>query len=86
MEASTGSKIVVAEDGNKRTAISAEDVQQTLNDLAEWFKSNAANYFDKSLKDRQGAEKGELDAVLAGFGVSSTSHLALSLSKFNGGL
>ena len=46
VEASGGSKIVVAESGNKRKAITAEDVQQCIKDLSGWFQTNAAEYYN----------------------------------------
>ena len=38
---STASKIEVAVDGNKRTNISSEDLNQALNDLTNFYKDKA---------------------------------------------
>ena len=42
----SSSKISVAETGNKRETITNEDVNQALIDLAQWFTTNAADYFN----------------------------------------
>ena len=49
MVESSTKKFVVDEGGNKRGAISAEDTAQTLNDLKEWFKTNAPKYYKDNL-------------------------------------
>ena len=41
MESSKSSKIVVSEKGNKRLQTSADDVRQALNDITQYFKTNA---------------------------------------------
>ena len=37
VDASTRSEIVVAESGNKRKTITAEDVEQCIKDIAGWY-------------------------------------------------
>jgi hypothetical protein len=50
MVESSTKKFIVDEGGNKRGAsISAEDTAQTLNDLKEWFKTNASKYYQETL-------------------------------------
>ena len=41
VEATAEKKITVSEEGNRRKNITSDDVKQTLNDLTEWFKTNA---------------------------------------------
>jgi hypothetical protein len=38
-------KFVVDEGGNKRQEISVDDVKQALNDINQWFRSNASSYY-----------------------------------------
>jgi hypothetical protein len=49
MVESSTKKFIVDEGGNKREVISAEDTAQTLNDLKEWFKTNAPKYYQDNL-------------------------------------
>lgn len=72
------SKITVAETGNKRNALSNEDVSQAIVDIAQWFKTKAPKYFEAKMK--AGAESSALAAFTA------PEHLKILLSKFNGGM
>ena len=83
VEASGGSKIVVAESGNKRKAITAEDVQQCIKDLSGWFQTNAAEYYNSQLKNCQGAPEADVAKALGEFGAGS-SMLGVALQKYNG--
>ena len=85
VEASAGSKIVVAESGNKRKAITNEDVMQCIKDLSGWFETNAADYFNSKLKVCQGAASAEVAKVLGEFGAGN-SMLGVALQKYNGSL
>ena len=40
--------------GNKRTAISKEDVNQALSDILFWFKENGASYYADALENNKG--------------------------------
>lgn len=40
--------------GNKRTAISKEDVNQALSDIVFWFKENGASYYADTLEINEG--------------------------------
>ena len=84
MESSTGSKIVVAESGNKRKTISAEDVEQCIKDIAGWYQTKAENYYTNKLKTCAGAPPEEVKAVLGEFSAAD-SHLSVQLTKYNGG-
>jgi len=54
MESHSGKKFIVDEGGNKRKAISNDDVRTAIHDIIEWFKSNASSYYDKYLKENKG--------------------------------
>jgi sensor c-di-GMP phosphodiesterase-like protein len=45
------SKIQVAETGNKRTAVTDDDVSQAINDLGTWLKTNVPEYAAANLKE-----------------------------------
>jgi hypothetical protein len=47
-------KIKVDEGGNKRTEITPEDIKQTLNDIRQWFKSNAPTYYTLNIEGNKG--------------------------------
>ena len=85
VEANTELRMQVAETGNKRQGISAEDVSQCLKDLSEWFKSNAPAYYESKIKAASPVAADEVKSVLEGLGVGG-SHLAVSLKAQNGGL
>ena len=76
MESSTGSKIVVAESGNKRKTITAEDVEQCVKDIAGWYQTKAANYYTNKLQPCAGAPPEEVKAVLGEFSAAD-SHLSV---------
>jgi hypothetical protein len=69
------SKITVAETGNKRAAITDEDVAQAINDLSQWLKTNVPEYAAANLKEGTDAS-----------GLSTHKHLQILLSKHNGGI
>lgn len=55
MESSSPSKkFVVDEGGNKRSVITADDTRQALNDITQWFKSNASSYYSANLEGNKG--------------------------------
>ena len=85
VEASGGSKIVVAESGNKRKTITPEDAQQCIKDLSGWFQTNATDYFNSKLKDCQGAPAADVAKTLDEFG-AGTCLLGVALQKYNGNL
>ena len=85
VESSTGSKIVVAESGNKRKTISAEDVQQCIKDIAGWFQNNAAGYYSAKLEGCTGANADEIRRILGEFNAVE-NHLGVTLLKYNGAL
>ena len=73
----------MAEEGNRRKNITGDDVKQTLNDLASWFKSNAP---DVSARLEASAGKvSEADVKGKGAEFEST-FLDICLGKFNGGM
>ena len=76
---SGSSKISVAETGNKRAVLSNEDINQALNDISQWFKSNDKEYFDNYLS-KGGASADEIKAT------NAPEHVQLLLLKFNGGM
>ena len=84
-QSNTGSKIVVAESGNKRKTISAEDVQQCIKDISGWFQTNAAAYYSSKLEGCQGANTDEIANLLKEFNATG-SHLGVALQKYNGAL
>ena len=49
VEATGGSRIVVAETGNKRTNITEQDTVQCIKDLAGWLESNAASHYTEQM-------------------------------------
>lgn len=73
----------MAETSNKRVNITAEDINQALNDIAEHFKTNAKCYYDKQLKENKGRAETEVKTVL---GELAGSWLALALQRFDGGM
>lgn len=84
VEAST-KKFVVDEGGNKRQGISQEDLSQTLNDLTQWFKSNAAVYFTQNIEGKQGLNESDADSLLRQFSAQDSQALKFLLTKFDGG-
>ena len=82
---SKSSKIVVSEKGNRRTQTSADDVRQALNDITQYFRTNAQSYFDSFLKDNKGNSETSVQETLAKF-KAEKSHIAISLEKYDGGL
>ena len=87
VEAQGASKIQVAETGNKRQAITDEDVLQTIKDMAAWFQTNAtAHYEAKMAPVKDQASQEQTDALLAAFSAGNAKHLGMSLQKFNGGI
>ena len=82
----SGKKFVVDEGGNKRQAISAEDIKQTLNDLVQWFKDNAPAYYHSHLEGSTGLSEGDAHTILKQFGAETSTALSLYLQKCNGGL
>lgn len=50
----TPKKFVVDEGGNKRLQITLDDIKQALNDITEWFKSNASSYYSAKLEENKG--------------------------------
>ena len=84
MESSTGSRIVVAESGNKRQTITAEDVEQCIKDIAGWYETKAQSYYSNKLQSCSGAPGEEVLAILAEFNAVDC-HLGVQLRKYNGG-
>jgi hypothetical protein len=82
---STASKISVAEKGNKKAETSAEDVRQALNDITQYFITNAPTFYDSNLKENKGNSEQLVNATLQKFNAAS-SHIAISLEKYDGGL
>jgi len=64
MESSPVRKFVVDEGGNRRQEISLEDIKQALNDITQWFKSNASSYYTTQLEDNKGNQEPEVDSLL----------------------
>ena len=87
VEASGASKIQVAETGNKRQAISDEDVLQTIKDVAVWLQTNAAAHYESQMAPKANqVSEDQTNALLSGFQASQAKHLGMSLQKFNGGM
>ena len=86
VEATGGSRIVVAETGNKRTNMTEQDTIQCIKDLAGWLETNAAAHYTAQMVPKaNSATADQVGAMLTEFG-AQTSHLAFSLQKYNGGL
>ncbi len=81
---STQKKFVVDEGGNKRQAISADDIKQTLNDLKSWYKTNAPTYYTQKLECAKGASELEVNQILSSLGIKDES-LKILLTIANGG-
>lgn len=47
-------KFVVDEGGNKRTNVTIDDIKQAMNDIIQWFKTNAPTYYTMSLEGNKG--------------------------------
>lgn len=63
-----GKKLVVDEGGNKRSAISEEDLKQALNDITEWFKANANAYYKTNMEENKGANQNDIEEAIKVFG------------------
>lgn len=81
----SGKKFVVDEGGNKRQAINSDDIKQALNDLTQWFKSNAAVYYTLSLEGNKGISDCEADSLLKQFGAEGSTALKTLLTTIDGG-
>jgi hypothetical protein len=65
-------KFVVDEGGNRRQEITGEDIKQALNDITQWFKTNAPTYYTMSLEGSKGSQEQEVDQLLKQFGAESS--------------
>ena len=54
VESNPSKKIEVAEMGNKRKAITEEDIAQCIKDLAGWFQSNGQGHFESKMAPNAG--------------------------------
>lgn len=79
MEASQ-KKFTVDEGGNKRQQITAEDIKQALNDVTQWFKTNAPTYYTMSLEGSRGSSDQEVENLLRQFGAESSASLKIFLA------
>ena len=57
-------KFTVDEGGNRRVDITADDIRQALNDIFEWFKTNATAYYSFALEGNKAPSDHEIDTLL----------------------
>ena len=88
MVESIKAKFTVDEGGNKRSNISAEDIDQTLNDLNEWFKANAPKYHKERLEVARPASETEINKLASRDNFTSQNMIAVKslYSRVNGGM
>ena len=69
VEATGGSRIVVAEMGNKRTDMTEQDTVQCIKDLAGWLETKAtAHYTEQMVPKANNATADQVGALLTEFG------------------
>jgi hypothetical protein len=50
----------VDDGGNRRKEITLEDIKQAVNDIIQWFKTNAPTYYTMSLEGNKGQSEPDI--------------------------
>lgn len=72
--------------GNKRKAISQEDLRQAFNDIYSWYAENGADYFKGELESSKSEVADSVKSFLAQTGEAGNGAFELLFEKYNGNL